>query len=93
MLHIRSRDRRTGYTAFVSSVLPVELGEGTNFSSMKEFGVDRATERFTSIEFQNLLNQEYNLALFRTQIDNSPSKRLARDLEKYIQQVDDGDSD
>lgn len=90
MLHIRSRDRRTGYTAFVASVLPVELGGDVIFSSLKEFGADRAVERFLSIEFQNLLNQEYNLALFRRQIENFPSKRLARDLEEYIQQVDGG---
>jgi len=86
-LYIRSRDRRTGYTAFVFSQLPVDLDDELNLASVKDFGPDRAVERFRSIEFQDLLNQEYNLALFRRQVSNSPSKRLAKDLENYIQQL------
>ena len=86
-LFIRSRDRRTGYTAFVFSQLPVGLDDELILAAVKDFGTDRAAERFRTIEFQDLLNQEYNLALFRMQITNTSSKRLAKDLEKYIQQL------
>jgi hypothetical protein len=86
-LFIRSRDRRTGYTAFVFSQLPVGHDDELNLAAVKDFGPDRAVERFRSIEFQDLLNQEYNLALFRMQINDLPSKRLAKDLENYIQQL------
>jgi hypothetical protein len=91
MLHIRSRDRRTGYTAFVFAQLPVKLGdsfeEKLNFAALKKIDVDRAVERFRSIEFQELLTQEQNRALFQRKIDNSLSKRLAKDLEHYIQKL------
>jgi len=91
MLYIRSRDRRTGYTAFVFSQLSVELGDNLsevlNLAALKKFDVDREVEAFQSIEFQKLLNQEHNLALFRRLISNSPSKRLVKELEKYMQQL------
>jgi len=88
MLYIRSRDRRTGYTAFVASLLPLEYDVDANLAAMKEFDTDRAVERFRSTEFQDLLNQEYNLALFRSLIDNAPSKQLVSDLEQYIRRLD-----
>jgi len=88
MLHIRSRDRRTGYTAFVASLLPLVYEEDAYLATRNEIDTDRAIERFTSTEFQELVNQEYNLARFRSLIDNAPSEQLARDLEEYIQQLD-----
>jgi hypothetical protein len=90
-LFIRSRDRRTGYTAFVFSQLPMKLGNGLdeelNLTAIRKIDVDRSMERFVSIEFQELLTQEYNLAVFRSEINNSQSKQLAKDLEKYIQKL------
>ena len=88
MLYIRSRDRRTGYTAFVASALPLTYREDAYLASTKDFDEARAVERLTSVEFQDLLNQEYNLAVFRSLIDNTPSKQLASDLEEYIQRLD-----
>jgi len=90
MLHIRSRDRRTGYTAFVASLLPLAYEENADLATQNEFDTDRAVERFTSTEFQELVNQEYNLARFRSLIDNALSKRLARDLEEFVQPLDGG---
>ena len=87
MLFIRSRDRRSGYTAFVSAQLPAETGEELTLELMKPFGIDRAVESFRSEKFQDLLNQEYNVAKFRDQITSLPSKQLAQDLEDYIQQL------
>ena len=88
----RSRDRRSGYVQYVHSLLPSELREDMNLVAMEDFGIDRALERFTSIEFQNLLNQEYNFAFFVQRADySSSSKRLAKDLKNYIQQLE-GDS-
>ena len=88
----RSRDRRSGYVQYVHSLLPSELREDMNLVAMEDFGIDRALERFTSIEFQNLLNQEYNFAFFVQRTDySSSSKRLAKDLKDYIQQLE-GDS-
>ena len=91
MLYIRSRDRRTGYTAFVFSQLPMKLSdaleEELNFAALRRIDVDRAMERFGSVEFQKLLTQEYNLALFRSKINNASSKQLAKDLEQYIQKL------
>ena len=72
--------------AFVTSLLPV-VEEDMNLEVMKEFDTDRAMERFTSVEFQNLLNQEYNSAFFKMEIDSAPAKQLARDLENYIERV------
>lgn len=87
-LFIRSRDRKTGYVAFVHSLLPAELRDDMNLTAMEKFGTDRAVERFTSIEFQNLLSQEYNYAFFNMRNDSLSSKKLADDLESYIQQLD-----
>jgi len=87
-IHLRSRDRRTGYAKFVSSQLPGELREELNLAAMEKFGIDRAVESFRSIEFQNLLNQEYNSAIFKKGFDSSLSERLAKDLENYIQQLE-----
>ena len=92
MLYVRSRDRRTGYTAFVFAQLPVNLNEDgdeeLNFAALTKIDVDRAVERFRSVDFQDLLTQEYNLALFRRRINDSLSKRLAKDLENYTQQLE-----
>ena len=86
----RSRDRRSGYVQYVHALLPAELREDMNLVAMEDFGIDRALERFTSIEFQNLLNQEYNFAFFVQRTDySSSSKRLAKDLKNYIQQLED----
>ncbi len=52
---------------------------------MEISGVDRAVERFTSIEFQNLLNQDYNNAFFIQRIEiGALRKRLAKNLKHYI---------
>jgi hypothetical protein len=87
-LFIRSRDRKTGYVAYVHSLLPAELREDMSFASMTEFGVDYAVESFRSVEFRKLLNQEYNYAFFNMRNDSLPSKQLANDLENYIEQVE-----
>lgn len=89
-LFIRSRDRKTGYVAYVHSLLPAELREDLSFASMEAFGIDRAIEGFTSVEFGKLLNQEYNYAYFNRRNDSLPSKQLVEDLEHYIQQVEAG---
>lgn len=87
----RSRDRRSGYVQYVHSLLPAELREDMNLAAMEDFGTDRALERFTSTEFQDLLNQEYNFAFFVQRTDYSSSgKRLAQDLKNYIQQLEGG---
>ncbi len=60
-----------------------------NLAAMEIFGVDRAVERFTSIEFQNLVNKEYNRAFFIQHIEIGASKkRLAKNLDHYNQQLD-----
>lgn len=86
--YTRSRDRKTGYVDFVHSLLPAELREDMNLAAMDKFGTDLAIKRFTSIDFRNLLNQEYNYAFFNQRSDRSSSaKRLVKDLETYIQQL------
>ena len=85
--YIRSRDRKTRYAEFVWSALPGELRDDMNLAAMEDFGIDRALELFTSAEFQNLLNQEYNYAFFNQDTDSSSAKRLAKDLETYIEQM------
>ncbi len=87
--YTRSRDRKTGYVEFVHSLLPAELREDMNLAAMEKFGTDLAVERFTSIEFQDLLKQEYNYAFFNQRTDRSSSaKRLAKDLEIYVEQLE-----
>ena len=91
MLYIRGRDRRTEYTAFVFSQLPMKLSdtheEELNLAALRNIDVDRAIDRFRSVEFQDLLTQEYNVALFRSKINNASSKQLAKELEQYIQKL------
>jgi len=90
-LYSRARDRKSGYVTYVHSLLPAELREDMSFSAMQEFGTDRALEHFTSTEFQNLLNQEYNYAFFVQRTDfSSAGKRLAKELENYVRQLDGG---
>ena len=61
--------------------------EELNLAALRRIDVERAMERSGSVEFQELLTQEYNLALFRSKINNAPSKQLAKDLEQYIQKL------
>ena len=68
-LYGRSRDRRSGYAAYVHSVVPAELRDDMGIADMEEFGIDRAVTRFTSEEFQDLLNQEYNYAYFTQRLN------------------------
>jgi len=88
--HTRARDRKTRYAKTVWSVLPGELRDDMNLATMEEFGIDRAIKLFTSPEFQNLLNQEYNYAFFNQNIDSSLAKQLTKELENYVQQLVDG---
>ena len=85
--HTRARDRKTRYAKTVWSVLPGELRDGMNLATMEEFGIYRAIKLFTSTEFQNLLNQEYNYAFFNQNIDSSLAKQLTKELENYVQQL------
>lgn len=87
-LYVRSRDRKTGYAMFVHSLLPAELRDDMNLTAMSKFGIDRALDGFRSVEFQNLLNQEYNYAYFNLRNNSLPAKQLAKDLLKYIQQLE-----
>lgn len=90
-LYVRSRDRKTGYAMFVHSLLPAELRDEMSLTSMKEFGIDRALDGFRSVEFQNLMHQEYNYAYFNLRNDSLPAKQLAEDLFNYIQKLDGSD--
>ncbi len=90
-LYARSRDRRTGYTAYVHALVPAELRDDMKLADMEEYGTDRAIARFTSTEFQDLMNQEYNYALFTQRLNfRSRSVQLVTDLEEHIQQLDGG---
>lgn len=90
-LYSRARDRKSGYVNRVHSLLPAELRDDMDFSSMQEFGVNRALEHFTSEEFQGLLNQEYNYTYFVQRTDFSSSgKQLARELEDYVSEIREG---
>ena len=90
-LYSRARDRKSGYVSYVHSLLPAELREDMNFSAMQDFGIDRALEHFTSTEFQSLLNQEYNYTFFVQRTDfSSAGKRLAKELEEYMLQINGG---
>lgn len=90
-LYGRSRDRRSGYVKYVHTLLPAELRQDMDLAAMKDFGTDRAVEGFTSIEFQNLLNQEYNFTFFVQRTDfGAAGKRLAADLEDYAHQLNGG---
>ncbi len=90
-LYGRSRDRRTGYAAYVHSLVPAELRDDMRLANMEEFGIDRAVTRFTSAEFQDLLNQEYNYAYFTQRLNIRPtSVQLMTDLEEHIRQLNGG---
>ena len=70
-------------------MLPAELRDDMNLAAMEISGIDCAVKRFTSIEYQNLLNQENNKAFFIQHIEIGASrKRLAKNLEHYSQQLD-----
>lgn len=60
----RSRGRTTDYAAVVHSVFPSERRAEITTDDIKAFGVDRAVARVMQPEFQDLLNQELNLAYF-----------------------------
>jgi hypothetical protein len=87
-LYVRSRDRKTGYAMFVHSLLPAELRNDMDLTAMREFDIDRALGRVRSVDFQNLMNQEYNYAYFNLRNDSLPAKKLAIDLSNYIQELD-----
>ena len=81
---LRSRDRRTGYAAFVWTAMPGELRDDMTLGSMQDFGLENALERVTSEEFQYLWNQEYNFALFNRRISSKSAKALKAELERYL---------
>jgi hypothetical protein len=84
----RSRDRTTGYVNFVHSKLPAELRDEMSFAAMEEFGANRAAEQFTSAEFQDLLNQEYNYAFFNRRNYIGPAaEQLADELLAYLDSI------
>jgi len=59
---------------------------------MENFGIDRAIERVLSPEFQDLMNQEFNYAMFLHVLDYvSTSKQLIQDLENQLRHFDDTD--
>lgn len=86
-IYIRSRDRQTKYYEYVHSVLPGALRDDLTFTAMEDFGIDRAVKRFTSPEFQDLMNQEYNVTIFKLSFNSSMSRQLANDLEAYVRQL------
>lgn len=89
-LYNRSRDRKSGYVKFVHTLLPAELRGEMDFDAMQEFASDRAVERFTSADFQDLMNQEYNFTFFNQRTEFSASgRRLAKDLENYARRLHD----
>lgn len=91
-LYSRARDRKSAYVSFVHSLLPAELREDMSFADMQDFGADRAIDRFTSVEFQNLLNQEYNYTFFVQRTDfTSQGRRMAQELENYAMQLEGDD--
>ena len=86
----RAGDRQTGYVRYVHSFLPAELRDEMDLASMEYRGIDRAIERVLSPEFQNLMNEEFNYAMFLQRLDYlSTSKQLIQDLESQIQLFDD----
>lgn len=90
-LHGRSRDRRSGYAAYVHTFVPAELRDDMELADMEEFGIDRAVAHFTSAEFQDLLNQEYNYAYFTQRLNfRATSVQLMTDLEEHIRQLNGG---
>ena len=87
----RSRDRRTGYAAYVHALVPAELRNDMEFADMEEFGIERAIVRFTSNEFQDLFNQEYNYAFFTQRLNfRARSAQLKTDLEEYTRRLSGG---
>ena len=90
-LYGRSRDRQTGYAAYVHALVPAELRDDMGLADMEEFGIERALTRFTSAEFQDLLNQEYNYAYFTQRLNfRATSVQLMTDLEEHIRQLNGG---
>ena len=88
---IRAEARLTGYVAFVHSQYPAELRSDVRLEDMQKFGMDRAAKQFTSDEFQDLLNMEYNYAYFLQYLDlGSQSAELERELEAYIKELEAG---
>ena len=85
----RASDRQTEYVRYVHSLLPAELRDEMDFASMKYRGIDRAIERVLSPEFQDLMNQEFNYAMFLQNLDYlSIIKRLMQDLENETRLFD-----
>lgn len=82
--YTRTRDRRTGYTKLIWSVLPGELRERMDLAAIEEFGIERALNRIISPEFQDLMHQEYNYAFFNLNVDSSSAKQLVEELENHI---------
>ena len=83
-LYNRARDRKSGYVSFVHTLLPAELRGDMDINAMQEFGLEAALAGFTSVEFQGLLNQEYNYTYFVQQTEfGSSGARLLGNLEAY----------
>ena len=92
ILFQRASDRQTEYVMNVHSLLPAELRDDMDFASMENLGVDRALERVLSPKFQDLMNQEFNYAMFLHSLDYvSTSKQLIQDLENQLRHFDDTD--
>ena len=84
---LRSRDRRTRYAQFVWEIMPGELRDEIDLAALEEFGIDNAIARVRSEEFNRLLNQEYNFALFNQRISSRGARELAAQLESYLERL------
>lgn len=62
--HRRTVERKTGYFMFVHSILPAELRQNITMEAINDFGIEHALEKILTEEFEDLLNQEYNFAIF-----------------------------
>ena len=88
----RIQARTTGYAMFVHSIYPSELRDATDDATVEAFGIERALNRIQSVEFQDLLNQEYNYAYFlrNRQINFlSVAEEWSQELKAYIRELED----
>jgi hypothetical protein len=89
--HARILARVSGYFMFVHSILPAELRDDFNMEIVEEFGIEHALEKIKSHEFQDLLNQEYNLGYFITRlyaVYASVSEEMAAELQAHIEELE-----
>jgi len=89
--HRRLITRVTGYPELVHQLIPAELRSELNLKAMEEFGVERAIERIQSEAFEDLFNQEYNLAFFMRDTYVyylEVTRQLTEEFEVHIQGLD-----